>query len=169
MTKLGIPLTCYNLFMNSSINWILIYLGLTAVLLELFIGIEAGFDLVLIGIALMLGGWVGNMTDSWVIGVITATVITILYTLFGRQFIKQKLKVQTKSTNIESLIGKRGVVTREIGPHKAGQIRVGTEVWRAISDKNIPINAEVSIDKISGVSAHVVEYSHNIEHVTHNK
>lgn len=142
---------------TESINWILVYLGLTAVLLELFIGIEAGFDLVLIGIALILGGWVGNMAGSWVFGIITATVIIILYIFFGRQFIKQKLKVQTKSTNIESLIGKRGVVTREIGPHKAGQIRVGSEVWRAVSNKTISTDTEVLVDKITGVTAHVVE------------
>ncbi len=144
--------------MNSSFNWILIYLGLGAVLLELLVGIETGFDLVLIGIALMIGGGIGNMTGSWEIGVVTSTVIIILYTIFGRHFVKDKLKVQTKSTNIESLIGKRGVVTQEIGHHKAGQIRVGSEVWRAVADKKLDEKTEVTIQKIDGVTAHVVEY-----------
>lgn len=144
--------------MNSSFNWLLIYLGLASILLELVIGIQTGFDLVLIGIALMVGGGVGNWTGNWEIGVITATIITIFYIFFGRQFVKNKLTVQTKHTNIESLIGKRGVVTKAIKFHKAGQVRVGTEVWRAVSNKTLVAETEVLIDKISGVTAHVVEY-----------
>ena len=70
---------------------------------------------------------------------------------------KSKLKIQTKSTNIENLIGKRGVVTQEIGLHKAGQIKVGSEVWRATSDHKISEGTEVKIEEIHGVSAHVVE------------
>ena len=143
--------------MNQTIiSWLLVYLGLIFVLLELFIGIETGFDLVLIGIALMIGGGAGNWMGSWEVGVATATIITILYIIFGRQFVKSKLKVQTKSTNIESLIGKRGVVTKEIAPHRAGQIKVNSELWRAISNKKIAPKTEVIIEEIHGVTAQVI-------------
>ena len=99
---------------------------------------------------------------SWEVGVATATIITILYIIFGRQFVKSKLKVQTKSTNIESLIGKRGVVTKEIAPHRPGQITVNGERWRAAANQKLIGKTEVIVQKIDGVTASVVKYHENI-------
>ncbi|MCR4263450.1 MAG: NfeD family protein [Candidatus Roizmanbacteria bacterium] len=142
-----------------SLNWLIIFLGLAAILLELFIGIETGFDLVLIGIALMIGGGVGNMTDDWVIGVIVTAVLLFAYIFFGRQFVKSRLKAKSNKTNVELIIGKTGRVEKTITSAKAGQVKIGTEVWRATADKKIDEGTKVTVQSVDGVTAHVVEYT----------
>lgn len=138
--------------------WLLIYIGLIFILLELIIGIQTGFDLVLIGAALMVGGFVGNILGNFLVGITTTITITILYIFFGRQFIKHKLYIGAKHTNIDSVVGKRGMVTQEITPHKAGRINVDGETWRASSTSTLGKGTDVIIEKITGVTAHVVKY-----------
>lgn len=141
-----------------SINWLLIFLGLIAILLELFIGVQTGFDLVLIGTALIIGGGVGNWLNNPLAGIIVTAVLSFAYIFFGRQFVKARLKTKTKHTNVELLIGKTGRVEKTITPSKAGQIKISSEVWRATADKKIEVGTKVKIEDITGVTAHVVEY-----------
>jgi membrane protein implicated in regulation of membrane protease activity len=45
------------------------------------------------------------------------------------------------------LIGRVGVVTREIGPHRAGQVRIGTEPWTARSYAGVdPIRPGTAVE-----------------------
>ena len=141
-----------------NISWLLIFAGLGTILLELIIGIGTGFDLVLIGTALVIGGGVGNITGSWLAGIIVTSILSIAYIFFGRQIIKNKLKTKNGKTNIESLIGKSGRVEKTISPGKPGQVRINNEVWRATSNEQFPIGSNVKIKDISGVTLRVVEY-----------
>ena len=141
-----------------SINWLIIFLGLGAILLELFIGIETGFDLVLIGVALMIGGGIGNITGNPVIGIIVTAVLSFAYIFFGREFVKSRLKAKSNKTNVESVIGKTGRVEKDITPSRAGQVKIGTEVWRATADHKIVEGTKVTVQSVDAVTAHVVEY-----------
>ena len=140
-------------------NWLIIYLGLAAILLELFIGIETGFDLVLIGTALIIGGGVGNLTGNWVIGVIVTAVLSFAYIFFGRQFVKARLKTKAKNTNVELLMGKTGRVEKTVMPSRAGQVRINGEVWRATAGTKIETGSKVKVEDITGVTLHVVQYN----------
>ena len=54
------------------------------------------------------------------------------------------------------LIGRVGVVTREIGPHRAGQVRIGTEPWTArayAADDPIPPGTAVEVMLVEGATA----------------
>jgi membrane protein implicated in regulation of membrane protease activity len=54
------------------------------------------------------------------------------------------------------LIGRVGVVTREIGPHRAGQVRIGTEPWTARAYAGvdpIPPGTAVEVMLIEGATA----------------
>lgn len=64
------------------------------------------------------------------------------------------------ATNAYSIIGKRGIVTKEINEISGtGQIKVGTEVWSAKSLDNVKIEegSEVEINSINGVKAVVTK------------
>ncbi|MBI4130336.1 NfeD family protein [Candidatus Roizmanbacteria bacterium] len=141
-----------------NINWLLVFAGLGAILLELFIGVQTGFDLVLIGIALMVGGGVGEWSGNGMLGVSITAILSFLYIFVGRQYIKQKLAVPTKHTNVELIIGKTGRVEKTITPHRAGQMKIGNEVWRATADTKIEAGSMVKIEEVSGVSVRVVKY-----------
>jgi len=142
---------------NISPNFTLIFLGLGAILLELFIGVATGFDLALLGTCLILGGIIGNVIGTWESGVVSAIVLALLYIFLGRKFIKSKLSVITHKTNIDDLVGRSGVVTKKITNNTAGQVKVGTELWRAVSDAEISLDTKVKVTEIEGVTLKVIK------------
>ena len=67
---------------------------------------------------------------------------------------------KTVTTNAYSIIGKKGIVTKDIDPvNGLGQIKVNGEVWSAKSDteERIPADTEIEIVKIDGVKAVVTK------------
>lgn len=129
-------------------------LGLILVFSELVIGIEAGFDLVVIGSILILSGLLGTVS-SLSVTLICATVLVIVYFFFGRRMIKSRLVVTTKKTNIDRLIGKTGVVIRSVSPDKPGLVRIDDEDWRARADQTLLEKNKIVVESIEGVTLKV--------------
>src|SRR3989338_6271497 len=136
-------------------NWLLVILGFLLVAAELFVGVQTGFDLVLIGLSLLAGGIIGNWINQPWLGIAIATALTFLYILAGRKLIKQKLVVTTHKTNIDSLIGKTGIAVEEITSEKRGKIAIDGEIWLASSDSVIPVKKSVTVKSIEGVTLNV--------------
>lgn len=134
---------------------ILILVGIVLVASELFIGIETGFDLVLLGISLILGGGIGLLSSSFILAIATSSIFSILYIFYGRKLIKQRVFIKTHTTNIDKLVGKKAVVVRTITPDTAGLVRTEDEDWRASSDQVIYEKEKVIINSIEGVTLHV--------------
>lgn len=63
------------------------------------------------------------------------------------------LKVGTAKTNIDSIIGQKGIVVMAIGEFSTGQVKVRGQIWSAISKAGGPIekDTEVYVDSIEGV------------------
>lgn len=141
-----------------TINELFIIAGIIFIASELFIGIETGFDLVIVGVSLILGGGLGLLAQNPYLAVITSTVLFSAYIFFGRSTIKRKLVVLTHSTNIDKLIGKKGVVIRSITPDTAGMVRVDDEDWRAISDEVLYEKDQIKVEVVSGVSLKVTKF-----------
>jgi len=60
-----------------------------------------------------------------------------------------------ETTVASSLIGKKGVVTKEIIPGDiSGKVRVDNDIWSATADRRIPVGTNVIIKESKGV--HVV-------------
>lgn len=129
-------------------------LGLILVFSELFIGIETGFDLVIIGSILILSGLLGTVT-SLTVTLVAAMVLAVLYFIFGRKMIKNRLVVTTKKTNIDKLIGKTGIVIRSITPDTPGLVRIDDEDWRANADETLFEKDKIVVESIEGVTLKV--------------
>jgi len=131
-----------------------IVVGLLMVLLELFIGVETGFDLVMLGSALILGGLLTSFVDSWLVTAIVASAFCVLYVVLGRRYIKAKMKVGDERTNVDAIIGKSGFVKKSIKKNSSGQVIVGNEDWRAKSEGTINIEEgeEVTVVDVAGVT-----------------
>ncbi len=138
-------------------NWLIFYSGLLLIVLELIIGVDTGFDLLLVGVSFIVGALGGFLFGSWIIAFIIAIIISILYLIFGRSYLKQKLHVSTQKTNIDALIGSRAKVIRSIRPDKAGQVKVENEVWRATADESIDEHKLVKIISVEGVTLKVAQ------------
>lgn len=112
-------------------NWVLIIVGALLVLVEVALGGFAGFDLVLIGAAFVLGGAAGLATGSTVVGFTVASLLCIVAIVFGRSWVRRRMAVAETPSNVDALIGRAGVVVQRVARHGAGQVRVDDELWRA--------------------------------------
>lgn len=143
------------MFDNLNQFTILIILGILAIILEIILGAATGFELLILGIAFIIGGGVGMLTGSMMIAIVTIIFLIIAYIFFGRKMIKQALHITTSKTNIDSIIGKQGVVIVPINLDEPGQIKYEGEIWRAESEKDIAKGKKVKIISVSGVTLKV--------------
>jgi membrane protein implicated in regulation of membrane protease activity len=140
------------LFFDSWAWLIFIGIGLVLVLLELLLGVDTGLDLVFIGSALILGGLITFSLHSWVWTLVASVIICILYIVIGRRYIHRRIHGKSSLTNVDTIIGKEGIVKESISPAVDGRILVGSQDWRARSEENIPEGATVTITGIKGVT-----------------
>lgn len=130
-------------------------IGFILILSELFIGIQTGFDLVLIGTSFIIGGVAGMFFDNHTIALILSAVLSLAYIAFGRTFVKRRIIVMTHNTNIDKLIGQNGIVIRSITPTTAGLVRLSDEDWRATSDEVLYEKDKIEVLSIEGVTIKV--------------
>lgn len=81
-----------------------------------------------------------------------------LLLIFTRPIAIKYLKVGMTKTNLDSVVGSKGLVTVEIKEFSTGQVKVKGQVWTAISKTGDPIgkDTEVTVEAIEGVKLIVV-------------
>ena len=131
---------------------IFVVLGLLMILAELVLGIQTGFDLLLIGSILVISGFAGILTGSELLMLILAIGLSVLYIAVGRKKIRQKITTVTKKTNIDKLMGATATVERDINPDPAGMVRIDDERWRASADEVLYVGDVVTIEAVDGVT-----------------
>ena len=139
-------------------NWIILF-GLLMVAVELFLGVQMGFDFVLIGSILIISGALGSVTGSVVLALNIDIVLSVLYIAFGRNAVKRRIIVMTHKTNIDKLVGSKGTVIRSLTPDTAGMVRVEDEDWRAVSDEVLYEKDKIEVLGLSGVTLKVKKIS----------
>ena len=117
--------------MEGWVNWLLVIGGGICVIAELALGAVTGFDLALLGACLIIGGALGLVFASTKAGLFSAGALAFLYLGFFRSRLRRQLTSKARSTNVDAVVGRTGIVTAQIGPYGAGQVKVGDETWRA--------------------------------------
>jgi len=140
-------------------NWVIVVVGALLILAEVSLGGFAGFDLVLIGSAFVIGGGIGLAAHSTTTGFIVASALCLLYVAAGRRFVRRRMHTPDVRSNADALLGREGVVLQRIAPHAPGQVKVNDEVWRAAAAAGVlePIEAgsRVTVSAIDGVTLQV--------------
>ncbi|MFA5135942.1 MAG: NfeD family protein [Patescibacteria group bacterium] len=136
-------------------SYILIALGIVAIIVELLLGAATGFDLLIIGIVFVVSGVLGVVFHSFFVAMGFVISLLLLYVFIGRKIVKNTLSIDTKKTNIDSILGKKGVVVKKITPHHPGQVKVEGETWRAESEDAIDVHREVLIQSVTGITLKV--------------
>jgi membrane protein implicated in regulation of membrane protease activity len=142
-------------------SWVLLVflgIGLVMILVELFLGVETGLDLVFLGSAFMIGGLVTWPFHSWVITLIVTLVICIAYLALGRRYVHRWTATRKEKTNIDVIIGKKGLVIVSLTPDTFGLVKVGNEEWRASAAESILKGEEIVVTAINGVTLNVEKY-----------
>ena len=122
----------------------------------------AGFLIFWLGVAALVSMVISFFIDNVIIQgtvfvILSGILMFLTRPLVDRFITKPDDKV---ATNAYSIIGKRGIVTKEINEISGtGQIKVGTEVWSAKSydSSKIEEGSEVEINSINGVKAVVTK------------
>ena len=112
-------------------------------------------------ITMLVSFFVPNPYIQAVVFLVTSTLLIFLTKPFVNKFINKDKKV---ATNAYSIIGRTGIVIKEINPIEGiGQIKVAGEVWSAKTNlnENIPENTKVEVIQIDGVKA-VVKISSKV-------
>ena len=116
-----------------------------------------GFLIFWLGIAAILAMIVSLFVDNILVQTAVFVIASALLLLFTKPFVDKYINKDKKTvaTNAFSLIGKKGVVIKEINGSTSsfGQVKVAEEIWSAISEdgSSIPENAEIEVVKIDGV------------------
>jgi membrane protein implicated in regulation of membrane protease activity len=131
---------------------VFVIVGLLLVLLELIVGVETGLDLVFIGSAFILGGLATLPFHSWLVTVIVTSIICIAYVALGRRYVHRWTAVKKARTNIDAIIGRRGIVLQSIARNVDGLVKVGNEQWRARAEEDIKEGDEIVVTSVSGVT-----------------
>ena len=140
-------------------NWdIIIWLGLAIV----FLVVEASCPIHLVSIWFAVGSLAAMLAavlgaEMWLqillFVVVSAGLLACLWPLT-----KKFLNPKVTATNVDSVIGSRGLVTDAIDNLSAcGHVKLGTMEWSARSSSGdpIPVGTQVQVDRIEGVKVFV--------------
>jgi len=97
------------------VNWSLVIASFICVIIELAMGALTGFDLALVGASLAVGGGIGLLTGSAIVGMLAAAGVALIYFAVFRSWLKAKLTVRDQASNGDAVLGKTGVVIRRLG------------------------------------------------------
>lgn len=119
--------------------------------------LQLGFLVFWLGIAAILTLIVSLFTDNLIIQAVVFVISSGLLLFFTKPFVDKYVTKEDESvaTNAFSLIGKQGIVTKDMNtlPSSFGQVKVGEELWSAISEDSNEIKkgTEIEVVKIDGV------------------
>jgi len=92
--------------------------------------------------------------------------VMVIYT---RPMAIKIFKIGTHKTNVDSLIEKVGIVTKEISEFEVGHVKVKGQIWSAksIHGETIEEGKKVVVHRIEGVKLFVDEYSEIVDKESH--
>jgi len=103
--------------------------------------------------AMVVSLFTTNIAIQTAVFVFSSAILLFFTRPLVNKFTKDDAEVQT---NAYSIIGKKGIVIKEIDPVLGqGQVKIGTEVWSAktLSDKKIKEGTQIEVTEIDGVKA----------------
>ena len=127
-------------------------------LLILILGFIEAITINLVSIWFIISGLLALIlsffTDNFVIQFGVFVTAGILLMLTTRKNLEKRL-VHKEKTNIDRIIGMKGVVTENIDKLQVGEVKVDGKHWSAISEEPLAKGEVVQILKINGVKVEV--------------
>ena len=127
-----------------------------------------GFLVFWLGLGALLAMVLSFFVDNVIIQVTVFAISSILLIVSTKPLVKKFIDKKTIPTNLDSIIGKEGIVVETIDTVKAqGQVKLNGEVWSAKAfdeNKIIEKDTKVVVKEITGVKL-VVEESEKKEKV----
>ena len=103
------------------------------------------------------------ITDNITIQIIVFIVSSVISLIITKPFINKIRKRKITPTNLDRVIGKSGLVTKEITKDTYGEIKVEGNIWTATSKEKIEKGSKAKVLKIEGVKLIVEKIKEEIE------
>ena len=96
-------------------------------------------------------------TDSVLTQIVVFLAVSIVLLITTRPILVKRMQVGKEQTNVDALIGKSVMVTKDIKTTEPGEAKVGGLTWVAAADHDISAGTEVIIKRVEGVKIIVEE------------
>lgn len=131
--------------------------------------ITVGFLVFWLGVGALVTMLFSLFIVNPIVQVAIFVISSALLIFFTKPLANKFLNKDNVETNVYSIIGKQGIVTKEINPKLAtGQIKVDGQIWSAkcepYESETIPEDSEVEVIRVDGVKAVV-----NLVHIAHQE
>ena len=116
--------------------------------------LTAGFLIFWLSLGSLIAMVVSFFTDNIIIQTTVFLISSVILILATKPLVKKFANTETVKTNAEAIIGKKGLVTKDINSiNSTGQVKIEGELWSAIgiNDMDIPKDTEVEVNEIKGV------------------
>lgn len=98
---------------------------------------------------------VSLFTDIFVIQFATFVIVGIILLIVTRPYLQKIMETRNEKTNIDRIIGMRGIVTKDIKKNENGEVKVDGKFWTAYSKDSVMVDSIVKILEIDGVKLKV--------------
>jgi len=135
-----------------SIRWIWVALTIIFTLIEIF---TLGLTTVWFALAALVLVFLSFLPIPLVYQIIIFLAISAVLLFYTRPIAIKKLKTGREKTNVDSLIGKHALVTKQISEFDRGEVKLNGQIWTAHSDDGSVINegTKCEVVRIEGVQA----------------
>lgn len=128
----------------------------------LFLGFIEAITVNLVTIWFVISGIVSLILsffiDDFIIQFSVFVILGILLLITTRSWLNKVFKINKYKTNLDRVIGMRGIVTEKITKNSSGEVKVDGKRWMAVSDKTINVDNDVKILEIDGVKLKVEKW-----------
>lgn len=98
------------------------------------------------------------ITDNVFIQFGLFTVFGVLFLIFTKPFLDKWMKGHNTKTNLDRIIGMKGIITEDVLPSGSGEVKVDGKTWTAISEEKLKKGDIVKILEIDSVKLKVEKW-----------
>lgn len=89
---------------------------------------------------------------DWWVQLIVFAVVSAALLVFCRPFLAKALKRDTVNLNVDTMVGKKGVIVTGVEETKYGEVEIDGVIWSAMPTKDGMVIAKDSLVKVMAVS-----------------
>lgn len=94
-------------------------------------------------------------TDNFLIQFSVFVILGLVLLVTTRSWLTKLIQPKKSKTNLDRVIGMKGIVTEDITPLNPGEVKVDGKKWSAFSKEKISVDSIVRILDIEGVKLKV--------------
>lgn len=104
---------------------------------------------------------VSLVTEKLIIQMFVFILVSVISLFLTKPIVRKMKSKKKEAMNMDRILGRTGLVLKEISKYHPGEVKVLGSIWTAISEQEIAVGSEVVIEKIEGVKVLVKKVEKN--------